>query len=288
MAEVVLIPTGQLEHAALGPALLRLFPGNVFHTRPQYRSHDGFTSVDVSHLASGKASRAKIDQLARELVASVVPGQPYKPADFAYVIEDLELINDHQPDVVVQVFRDAVMRHIESNWPSLNTRQRVYAAVRDRCSFHLFRPMTEAYFFGESAALQRAGVAPPQAPQLVHSDWEQFLSSDTAYLGLPAGSDRVVDMPERQRHPKSYLHYLCDPTLADKKCRYKETKGGVAALRALDWPQVLTPAPHCPFLHALLDDLAEALGQRPAFVDHARADVRTRYPGPPNPLLRNV
>src|SRR5581483_364423 len=145
---------------------------------------DGFTSSDVKHLAKGSASPANIDKLAALLVGAVVPGKGNKPADYAHVVEDLELVNDHQPELVVQVFRDAVARHIDSNWPSLNTRQRVYATVRERCSFHLFRPMPEAYFFGEPAALQRAGaVQSAQLPEVV--DLEQFRTIDSGFLQLP-------------------------------------------------------------------------------------------------------
>lgn len=231
----------------------------------------------------------KVDTLASALVAAVAPGLGGKPADFAYVIEDLELVNDHQPELVIQVFREAVERHLQNYpWASLRTQQLAYQAVRDRCSFQLFRPMTEAYFFGEPAALIRAGAV--LSPQTAHYDWEQFLSSDTTFLGLPAGSDRLVNMPPRQRHSKSYLHYLCDPTLADKKRKYKETKHGVNALATLAWEMVLTERPHCPFLHAFLDDLAEALHtpqSRPAFVQQHHAEPRTRVPGGGNALLRN-
>ena len=66
-------------------------------------------------------------------------------------------------------------------------------------------------------------------------------------------------MPDREFHPKGYLRYLCDPTLMDKRKRYKEAVNGVTALRSLNWSDVLDPSPHCPFLHAFLDDLGEAL-----------------------------
>ena len=42
-------------------------------------------------------------------------------------------------------------------------------------------------------------------------------------------------MPAREFHPKCYLRYLCDPTLTDKRKRYRETDQGVAVLRSLDW-----------------------------------------------------
>ena len=153
----------------------------------------------------------------------------------------------------------------------LKRARRAYDRVRERCSFHLFRPMTEAYFFGEQDALRRAGAQ--TAAQLPAGfDLEAFRTADAAFLQLPpdgrAKNDRrIIDMPDRERHPKSYLQYLCDPTLADHRRRYRETHGGAAALRDLDWPQVLSTPPHCPFLHAFLDDLAFALNQPLPFVD---------------------
>ena len=88
--------------------------------------------------------------------------------------------------------------------------------------------------------------------------------------------------------PKSYLHYLCDPTLADKKRQYKETKNGVAALTTLAWEMILTEPPHCPFLHAFLDDLSEALQTPLAFIQQQHAEPCTRMSGDANALLRNA
>jgi hypothetical protein len=287
MAQVVLIPTGRLEHAALAPALKRLFPDHDFRCRPKEKHLDGFTSTDVTRITLGGPIRTNVEELAAELVASVSPGQRGQPADFAVVVEDLELVNDHQPDGVTQLFREAVDRHIRKTWSSQQAQDRALALVKERGSFHLFRPMTEAYFFGDSAALQRAGAI--QAPQLLASDLESFTATDVVFLQLPNGQfDRIVNMPHRQRHPKSYLHYLCDPTLADKKRRYRETAGGVAALTDLDWQQVLAAPPHCPFLHAFLDDLAFALNQPLGFVNQAPTHPLTRFPGGKNRLLRNL
>jgi hypothetical protein len=100
--------------------------------------------------------------------------------------------------------------------------------------------------------------------------------------------DSIADMPERAFHPKSYLHFLCDPTLSDRTRRYRETHEGVAALESLDWEAVVASRPHRPFLHALLDDLSEALNSPLPFVDRARADARVRFPGPQDPVLRNL
>ncbi len=293
MPKVVLIPTGSMEHLALGPSLARLFPGAHFETRPVGGHLNGFTSTDVTQAVQAPTGLLKAeDKLAALLVASVEPGQR-APADYACVLDDLELANDHQPAEVLAVFRSAVQWHLQNHpWPSLASRQKVEARLRDRCSFHLFRPMTEAYFFGDPAALGRAGtVQPAQLPPDL--DLEQFRTSDQAFLQLPPDARpkperRILDMPDRQRHPKSYLHYLCDPTLKDKKRKYKETGGGATALRGLDWEQAVAAPPHCPFLHAFLDDLGWALSSPLSFIGAAKAHPLTKFPGGPSRVLRNL
>lgn len=288
MAQVVLIPTGRLEHTALASALKKLFSAHDFIPRPKDKHLDGFTSTDVMRITLGGSIRTNVEELAAELVASVSPGQRGKPADFAIVVEDLELVNDHQPDRVAQLFRESVKRHIRMAWSSQQAQNRTLTLVRERCSFHLFRPMVETYFFGEPLALQRAGVT--QTPQLPAAlDLEGFQTTDAVFLQLPNGQfDRLRDMPHRQRHPKSYLHYLCDPTLADKTRSYRETRGGIAALLDLDWEQVLASPPHCPFLHAFLDDLAYALKNPLGFINQAHSHPLTRFPGGKDRVLRNL
>jgi hypothetical protein len=90
------------------------------------------------------------------LVAETYPGRHGTPPDLVIGVDDVELVNAAHPDVVVQVPRDAVRSHVEQTWSGA-ARDRVYARLRDHCSFHLLKPMVEAYFFGEPAALERAG-----------------------------------------------------------------------------------------------------------------------------------
>jgi hypothetical protein len=287
MAVVALIPTGRLEHLALGPALETLFPDHTFVVRPRERHLDGFTSRDVSQLASRENDPipTNLDELVAELVNAIFPGRRGEPIDFAYVVEDLELCNQHHPDVVLDVFRDAVNSYIARTWPQQSAPR--FAQIREKCSYHLFRPMTEAYFFGEAAALERAvTVQPPLLPSDL--DLEQFRTTDQTFLDLPPGFERISDMPQREHHPKDYIHYLCDPTLVDRRRKYKESVNGVAALRLLNWQQVLDSPQHCPFLHAFLDDLAEALNSPLPFVNSAHADSRVRFPGLGDRILRNL
>jgi hypothetical protein len=287
MAIVALIPTGVMEHRALGHALATVFPPHAFVARPPEKHADGFTSRVVAPLATAQPGPVptKLDKLAAELVNAILPARRGQKIDFAYVVEDLELCNQGHPELVLGLFRNAVDRYIRQTWPQQS--EMIYTQVRERCSFHLFRPMTEAYFFGDDAALRRAGVSRPhQLP--ADLDLEHFRTIDQEFLALPVGTGEIADMPDREFHPKCYLRYRCDPTLMDKRKRYRETGQGVAALRELDWSDVLGPSPHCPFLHAFLDDLGEALNSPLPFASSAHADPRVRFPGPKNRILRNL
>jgi hypothetical protein len=276
-----------MEHRALGDALGRAFPDRVFVVRPPERHLDGFTSCDVASLAvldTGPVP-SHLEELAAGLVNAIFPPRRGQKIDFAYVVEDLEIRNQHQPELVLQVFRRTVESYIQQTWPQQPDAR--FAEVRERCSFHLFRPMTEAYFFGDPGALER--VRTLQSPRLpTDPDLELFRTIDEWFLALPPGTKAISDMPEREFHPKSYLRYLCDPTLEDKKRRYKETDQGVSALGSLAWAEVLSRPPHCPFLHAFLDDLGAALGSPLPFINTAHTDERVRFPGPGDRILRNL
>lgn len=254
MAVVALIPTGRMEHAALCSALGRLFPDDRFVMRPIETHLNGFTSRDVSPLAVAPELPVPttLCELAQELVNAIFTGRRTERVDFAYVLEDLELCNQHQPELVLRLFRTAVSSYISRTWPQQSEPR--YERVRERCSFHLFRPMTETYFFGDPASLQRARTEKPHELP-ANLDLEQFRTVDQDFLSLPPRTDHIADMPEREFHPKSYLHYLCDPTCADRRKRYRETDHGVAALAELNWESVISAPPRCPFLHAFLDDL---------------------------------
>ena len=179
MAVVALIPTGKLEHAALGPALARLFPDHAFVVRPPEQHLDGFTSRDVAQLLGAGLGPVpgNLDDLAAELANSIFPARRGEHIDFAFVVEDLELCNQHQPDLVLRIFREALDSYISQTWPQQSAPR--FKEVRERCSFHLFRPMMEAYFFGEPAALARAKAARPhQLPEALTSRcsvrWTKF------------------------------------------------------------------------------------------------------------------
>ena len=137
-----------------------------------------------------------------------------------------------------------------------NERAELAGMVRERCSFHLFAPMLETYFFGEPAALRRAGTS--AQPQLLSPDVEAFETNDPAWLPTCRDENaRRADIApwwRHERHPKHYLEHLVERDGGF----YTETAGGVRALRELDWNQ--TTATGSAFARALFEDLASSLG----------------------------
>ncbi len=287
MAVVALIPTGSMEHLALAPSLGRIFPDHTFVVLPPERHMDGFTSCDLSQSSIPNPNQipTTLQNLVTTLVNAIFPGRRGVRIDFAYVVEDLELFNYAHPEIALEQFREAVRQCVETQWPQQAEPR--FNEVRQRCAFHLFRPMTEAYFFGDLEALNRARVR--RTPQLpVDVDLEQFRTIDQTYLELPPNTKNIKDMPQREIHPKSYIQFLCDPTLSVKELRYRETHNGKDALESLNWELVLQHPSRCPFLTAFLNDLCEALNCPLTYVDSANADQRVRVFGTQNRILRNI
>lgn len=173
MKRVALIVTGQAEHRALHLSLQRYFPDDRFE--PQYR--DSFTSIPLPAAPAFNPERPSlVEKLATALVAAVDPGRTGEPADLAVLVDDLELANTGAPERVVRHLRMAVADHVQRRWPSADRRDRCLQLLQARCSFHLLAPMLEAYFFGEPAALRRAGAQ--REPQLDGArDLEDFEAS---------------------------------------------------------------------------------------------------------------
>ncbi|HEY0250860.1 MAG TPA: hypothetical protein VGC41_05005 [Kofleriaceae bacterium] len=182
--------------------------------------------------------------------------------DFVIAVDDLELDNIEVPGNVAGVVRDAIVRAM-GDVPTLAQQAR----FRNRCSFHLLCPMVEAYFYGEPAALVRAGAK--QLALLNATHLEDFRSVDVAYL---TGGGNVD-------HPKHYLQFLSNPD------RYRETIGGRDALATLDWHQVFArQPPGLAFAHSLFDDIADALEVSSPFQGDAHPSTARRANG----VLRNL
>jgi hypothetical protein len=126
---------------------------------------------------------------------------------------------------------------------------------------HLLVPLVEAYFFGERAALGRAGVAAATPVHRVGADVEAFETDDPGFL--PAALQKNAEQVEKgypwwreERHPKRYLEFL----VAQSGGLYHETEGGARALEELEWSASSPVAATIPFARAMFEDLSEALG----------------------------
>jgi hypothetical protein len=256
-----LITTGRCEHLALPSSLARVFAGIDVEFRSLFHSPaDSLTSNFVSYPAPHSNAPSLADRLANRIVAEV---ERRDGPDFVFAVDDLELPNVATPANVTGIVCNAIVR-VLGNPP---THQQM-ARVRERCSFHLLCPMVEAYFYGEPAALTRAGATLPAI--LSPLPLEDFATVDVPYLAATS--------PPDHKHPKRYLQFL-------SAGNYKETREGKAALATLDWAQVFAhQPPGLAFAHALFEDIADALGTTSPFPGAAHPATACRSGG----VLRNV
>ncbi|HMY22072.1 MAG TPA: hypothetical protein PKA58_37360, partial [Polyangium sp.] len=102
----------------------------------------------------------------------------------------------------------------------------------------------------------------------------------------------------REFHPKKYLCYLCRRDSPFEFCTsYSETGdtqsfGGIATLQSLDWAKVFVGDSCAPYLRALVEDLEDALGMRPALTNWPQSPtsfaLTARYQASIRRVLRNV
>jgi hypothetical protein len=306
---VAILPTGGMELRGVPPALERLFPGHEFYPVPK-RSEppvpfDSFTSSDKALRLD--MPNGNVDKLVEQMAAELVPGRRGHAPDLLLVLEDLEVPNKHQPGVVVQVFRDATVRHVaELGRAHPKLASQVEAALLSKASFHLAVPMIEAWIFADPDGPAHAAVPPLRLPpSWVHTrDAEDFLTADPAYLAddcgdcaawraLPPGRAKH-HKPEwrrerRELHPKAFLSWLCRDPAANKCSRYRETHEGARALELLDWTAALRISGHCTFLRALVEDLSDGLRAVPAFpIDGEPSALTSHRQRRENPVLRNI
>jgi hypothetical protein len=289
MKTVKLIVTGDLEAAALHHALRRIFCDIELSIAVKL---DGFTSAELTEVPLlGGPTASDVEKLALKLVTEVEPGRRDRPPDMAILVDDLELCNQARPERAVAHVRRAVEHHLERlPWPSRASRDRACARIRERCSFHLLDPMIETYFFGEPAALVRAGAKRPSSVEPRVTDLERFVTSDAAFLArpdsLPGEELPPWARPQRARHPKHYLQFLCDPSGAVRRA-YQEVRDGSKALGSLAWEEVLKHQQHVRFLRSLILDIADRFDER---------EIALRFTGDAHPLtwpgegtvLRNI
>jgi hypothetical protein len=305
MTTIALLVTGKTEFVALAESLRQVFPADFSYVNdhvadPESRLR-GFTSRDCTgYVGAPWSEESDLSWFVAHLVGAAFPGRHGDPPDLVVGVDDVELLNAGHPEVVVQVLQDAVRAHVERNWTG-TARERVYERLQDHCSFHLLKPMVEAYFFGEPAALERAGQISSRTSRFdpEKRDPEDFLVDDPDYLGTPeppktarksarAKRDWRLGTAKRPQHPKKYVQFLCDE-LGDGNTRYREVTGGKAALERLAWGEVLRRPEHASFARALLADIARTVPPRPQYSEMLAKDpVCATWPPPRHRVLRNI
>jgi len=260
MARIQLIVTGDMEVKSLADSLRVHFPnvrGGQDVTWLKPRRSPGSTS---SRLRADAEPSTAMKNLAKAMVAEVIAGRIGEPADLVIVIDDVELDNLGQEQIVAGLFRKAVRADLERRRHNsdMRTHGRNVQSVRERCSFHVLKPMPEAYFFGDPLALQRAGAVQP--PLLLNkTDVEEFEVTDPAWLPIcQANNQRHAACGRHwwrhQLHPKEYLAHLVGQ---NDQIGYSETVQGAAALASLNWPGLPKVAGDITFARALFQDIAD-------------------------------
>lgn len=261
---VRLVVTGDLERSALGPSITRAFEA----TSPDL-------TIDVAHKLdeltttrlpdpSNRASRTPtpVTRMANALVTEALHNPRGNEADMVLGVADLELANADQPGVVLAWIRRAVLEEIDRRYPSYPARNdatRARERVRERCSFHLFVPLVEAYFFGEPAALTRAGIPETTTIYRRGDDVEDFETSDPDFLRLCATlnaekASQGAGWWREERHPKRYIDFLVERAGGS----YSEN-AGARALGTLEWPVVGALPAATRFARSLFEDLSNLL-----------------------------
>jgi hypothetical protein len=202
-------------------------------------------------------------QLAQAMLNEALFGKTGKPADLVVVIDDVELGNLGQEKVIATHFQNAVRHEFNKYKDKYNTKtiQKYQSILREKCSFHLLKPMVESYLFGDDNALQLAGVPNGENPQLVHpTDVEQFETNDSAWLPTCHRENAKRQSKKlwwhHECHPKHYLEHLTERG----QVFYDETSYGKNALEKLAWRKVPKCLDDTPFILSLFEDIADWFG----------------------------
>jgi hypothetical protein len=227
--------------------------------------------------------------LAQAMLDEAIFGKSGTPADLVIVVDDVELGNLTRQKIVADHFKAAVETVLSGNRNSSRTEERYRDVLRNKCSFHLFDPMIETYFFGDALALTNAGVDGVSVPLLAHaSDVERFEVNDPVWLPvcLQENLKRQEKAPwwRHELHPKLYLQHLIERTRSELP--YKESRDGSRALSALEWPSVPKVQADTPMVRCLFQDISDGLGiPNPIGVGALNPDF---YAGMGPFLLRNI
>lgn len=268
---IKLIVTGDCEKKSLHTSLAKAFPSTtqdgdeVVWDVP--RRSNGATSSRIR--AGAEPSRPMVDLvdamfaevLSPKYIDGVIP-------DLILVVDDVELANVGQETLIVDSFLLAVknkLQRLQGELPAAQF-QKVENRLKERCAFHLLKPMIESYFFADLATLEVCGVPLTSDPCLQHpTDVESFDASADANQKWKSACSEEDEKKRRENitwwrtelHPKRYLdHYL---TINGAKA-YQETILGAKMVEATDWRSIAKKETDAPVISSLLTDILDWYG----------------------------
>jgi hypothetical protein len=288
MARIKLIVTGDLEKLALHESLRRFFPPRRDGEEVIWEQPRKLHGATTTQLLQGGSPSGPMLALARAMLDEAGIGKRGDPADLVVVIDDVELGNLGREGVVAQHFRDAINKNLSTYAPGTQDRYRIL--LREKCSFHLLKPMVESYLFGDPSALIVAGVRARECARLVHPDVEQFETDDPMWLPTCQAENAARKQKNpwwsHECHPKHYLEHLTERG----GVFYEETRHGKAALAGLLWEQVPKSEADTSVIRSLFEDISDWFGvSSPLGAGSLHTDLYPRRSvNRANLLLRNL
>jgi hypothetical protein len=255
MFRIQLLVTGDMEKAALHKSLQRFFPERRGGRKVEWLTPVMLKGVTTHRLRPGGAPSEPMISLAKALLAEARRSKNGVAPDLVLAVDDVELGNLDQEQTVVEHLRAALSRVLSEQKDPL-FRGQAEELLKNNCSFHMFCPMAEPYFFRDPCALLAAGVPASQTPKLLHPDVERFETNDPAWLATCAEENRrrTATTPwwRHERHPKHYLAHLA----RRGGVSYDEVVQGKKALMELDWRKVPIGATGTRIIRSLFEDVS--------------------------------
>ncbi len=159
MPSIKLIVTGEMERLALRRSLSRFFPNELNGEAVIWETPHCLPGPTSARLKPGSKFSNGVEKLANTLLAEARGGKNGKRPDLVIMVDDLELHNIDQAELVAEQLCSALDHLLENSPVYIPQASMLRRLLRERCSFHLSKPLPEAYFFGDNAALQILGVA---------------------------------------------------------------------------------------------------------------------------------
>ena len=267
MKYIQLIVTGHLEKKALAGSLCSVFDallpmtgGRRYEWLPTEKIN-GATGFPLPDLVAGKPHKS-MEAMANKMLAALEPGKNrQRQPDLIMLIDDVELGNLGRESVLADHFKAALQSLVHKKFPVQADANRIFAALREKCSFHVFKAMPEAYFFADANLTNHgAPIAAAQWQGKPSGDVETMQTTDPnpEWKHFCIGKDKQeqchIPAWATRKHPKLYLEHLQKIT----GIAYDEVDQGATWLKALNWNTVGQSGNDCVLCaRALFQDLAD-------------------------------